>query len=62
MRSPGTVRTPTPAVGRGRAIALHVMTQETRYVASGNHVMKPFVEVEDGEVMRGKAFPRIYPI
>jgi ectoine hydroxylase-related dioxygenase (phytanoyl-CoA dioxygenase family) len=44
-----------------RAIALHCMTQETRYVASGNHVMKPFVEVADGEMMRGKAFPRIYP-
>jgi phytanoyl-CoA hydroxylase len=44
-----------------RAIALHCMTEETRYVASGNHVMKPFVEVADGEVMRGKAFPRIYP-
>jgi ectoine hydroxylase-related dioxygenase (phytanoyl-CoA dioxygenase family) len=44
-----------------RAIALHCMTQETRYVASGNHVMKPFVEVADGEIMRGKAFPRVYP-
>jgi ectoine hydroxylase-related dioxygenase (phytanoyl-CoA dioxygenase family) len=44
-----------------RAIAIHCMTQETRYVASGNHVMKPFVEVADGEMMRGKAFPRIYP-
>lgn len=44
-----------------RAIAIHVMTQETRYVASGNHVMKPFVEVADGEMMHGKAFPRIYP-
>jgi hypothetical protein len=37
------------------------MTEETRFVASGNHVMKPFVEVADGEKMRGKAFPRIYP-
>ena len=44
-----------------RAIAIHCMTEETRYVASGNHVMKPLVEVADGEVMRGKAFPRIYP-
>jgi ectoine hydroxylase-related dioxygenase (phytanoyl-CoA dioxygenase family) len=43
-----------------RAIALHYMTQETRYVASGNHVMKEFVEVADGEVMRGQAFPRVY--
>src|SRR5690606_20035316 len=44
-----------------RAIALHCMTEETRFVASGDHVMKPYVEVADGEVMRGKAFPRIYP-
>jgi ectoine hydroxylase-related dioxygenase (phytanoyl-CoA dioxygenase family) len=44
-----------------RAIAIHCMTEETRYVASGNHVMKPFVEVADGEMMRGEAFPRIYP-
>lgn len=44
-----------------RAIALHYMSEETRYVASGNHVMKPFVEVADGEKMRGKAFPMVYP-
>ncbi len=43
-----------------RAIALHYMTNETRYVASGEHVMKPFVEVADGEVMQGKHFPRVY--
>jgi ectoine hydroxylase-related dioxygenase (phytanoyl-CoA dioxygenase family) len=44
-----------------RAIAIHCMTEETRYVASGNHVMKPFVEVADGEKLQGAAFPRIYP-
>ncbi len=44
-----------------RAIALHYMSQETRYVASGNHVMKTFVEVGDGEKMQGKAFPMVYP-
>ena len=44
-----------------RAIAIHCMTEETRFVASGNHVMKPFVEVADGEKLQGKAFPRIYP-
>jgi phytanoyl-CoA hydroxylase len=43
-----------------RAIALHYMTQETRYVASGNHVMKPYVEVADGELMQGKYFPLAY--
>jgi ectoine hydroxylase-related dioxygenase (phytanoyl-CoA dioxygenase family) len=44
-----------------RAIALHYMSQDTRYVASGQHVMKPFVEVADGEQLRGKAFPQVYP-
>lgn len=44
-----------------RAIALHYMSEETRYVASGNHVMKPYVEVADGEILRGQAFPRVYP-
>ena len=44
-----------------RAIALHFMTGETRFVASGNHVMKPFVEVGDGELMQGAHFPQIYP-
>jgi phytanoyl-CoA hydroxylase len=43
-----------------RAIALHYMTNETRYVAKGNHVMKQFVEVNDGEVMKGEAFPMVY--
>lgn len=43
-----------------RAIALHFMTDATRFVASGEHVMKPFVEVCDGEVMEGKHFPLVY--
>jgi ectoine hydroxylase-related dioxygenase (phytanoyl-CoA dioxygenase family) len=43
-----------------RAIALHYMTQETRFVASGNHVMKPFVEVADGEMMQGEHFPVVW--
>ncbi len=45
-----------------RAIALHFMTGETRFVAAGNHAMKPFVEVGDGEFMRGVHFPQIYPV
>lgn len=44
-----------------RAIALHYMTSETRFVASGEHVMKQFVEVGDGEQMRGNYFPQVYP-
>jgi ectoine hydroxylase-related dioxygenase (phytanoyl-CoA dioxygenase family) len=43
-----------------RAIAIHYMTQDTRFVASGNHVMKQFVEVQDGEVMRGAHFPLVW--
>ena len=45
-----------------RAIALHYMTDKTRYLASGEHVMKPFVEVQDGEKLQGKTFPRVYPV
>jgi phytanoyl-CoA hydroxylase len=43
-----------------RAIALHYMTDETRYVASGRHVMQDYVEVGDGEQLRGDAFPLVY--
>lgn len=43
-----------------RAIALHYMTQDTRYVASGQHVMKQFVQVDDGELMQGEHFPLVY--
>ena len=44
-----------------RAIAIHYMTDETRYVASGQHVMKPFVEVPDGALMEGEHFPQVWP-
>jgi len=43
-----------------RAIALHFMTDATCFVASGDHVMKPFVHVADGEVMEGDHFPLVY--
>jgi phytanoyl-CoA hydroxylase len=43
-----------------RAIALHYMTAETRYYAAGNHVMKQFVTVADGEVLQGDHFPVVY--
>ena len=43
-----------------RAIAVHYMLQNTRFVKSGEHVMKPFVEVEDGEVLRGEHFPLVW--
>jgi phytanoyl-CoA hydroxylase len=43
-----------------RAIALHFMTGDTRFVKSGEHVMKKFVRVGNGEVMRGKHFPLVW--
>lgn len=43
-----------------RALAIHYMTQDTKYVSSGNHPMKPFVEVADGEMMRGDHFPLVW--
>jgi ectoine hydroxylase-related dioxygenase (phytanoyl-CoA dioxygenase family) len=43
-----------------RAIALHYMTQETRYVAAGDHVMKQFVTVADGEKLAGEHFPLVW--
>lgn len=44
-----------------RAIALHYMTQDTRYVASGEHIMKPYVTVADSEFLTGESFPQVYP-
>ena len=43
-----------------RAIALHYMTERTRYVASGQHVMKPYVDVDDGAVLSGMHFPLVW--
>jgi ectoine hydroxylase-related dioxygenase (phytanoyl-CoA dioxygenase family) len=45
-----------------RAIAIHYMTGEARYVASGEHVMKQFVHLEDDAPMReaGAHFPFVY--
>ncbi len=42
-----------------RAIALHFMTGDTRYVQSGEHCMKQFVEVAHGEMMQGDHFPLV---
>lgn len=44
-----------------RAIALHYMTGDTRYVAAGEHLMQAFIEVQDGEKMEGEKFPRVWP-
>ncbi len=43
-----------------RAIALHFMTERALFNAAGSHPMKPFVESEDGEPMRGAHFPLVW--
>jgi ectoine hydroxylase-related dioxygenase (phytanoyl-CoA dioxygenase family) len=43
-----------------RAIAFHYMTEETFYVAGGEHVMKPFVQVGNGEILKGPRFPLVW--
>jgi ectoine hydroxylase-related dioxygenase (phytanoyl-CoA dioxygenase family) len=43
-----------------RAIALHFMTQDTRYAANGGHVMKLYIKVADGQLMEGDAFPLVW--
>tara|TARA_B100000029_G_scaffold198492_1_gene196662 strand:- start:106431 stop:107270 length:840 start_codon:yes stop_codon:yes gene_type:complete len=42
-----------------RAIAIHYMTEETRFIASGEHVMKSLIDLPDGEFMNqaGEHFP-----
>jgi phytanoyl-CoA hydroxylase len=43
-----------------RAIACHYMTEKTCFVASGNHMMKRFVEVADGQKLEGEHFPLVW--
>jgi ectoine hydroxylase-related dioxygenase (phytanoyl-CoA dioxygenase family) len=43
-----------------RAVAIHFMSENTTYDASGNHSMKPFVTVADGEKLVGDAFPLVW--
>ncbi|MEI6085902.1 MAG: phytanoyl-CoA dioxygenase family protein [Verrucomicrobiota bacterium] len=43
-----------------RAVALHYMTEQTRYKAAGSHLMKKFVTVADGAKFEGAAFPLVY--
>jgi ectoine hydroxylase-related dioxygenase (phytanoyl-CoA dioxygenase family) len=44
-----------------RAIAYHYMPPDTRYVAGGQHVMKPYISVADGDTLHGEYFPIVYP-
>jgi len=43
-----------------RAVALHYMTQRTSYVAAGEHPMKQFVSVPDGQPISGDHFPVVW--
>ena len=43
-----------------RAIAVHYMTEETRYEAGGDHTMKSFVTGADGEKLVGEHFPLVF--
>jgi ectoine hydroxylase-related dioxygenase (phytanoyl-CoA dioxygenase family) len=44
-----------------RAIALHYMNENTVFDASGEHPMKPFISVPDGQPVRGEAFLQVWP-
>jgi ectoine hydroxylase-related dioxygenase (phytanoyl-CoA dioxygenase family) len=43
-----------------RAIACHYMLSGTRYVAAGQHAMKPYITVGVGELLHGEYFPVVY--
>ena len=43
-----------------RAIAIHYMTERTTFDASGEHIMKPFITVQDGALLKGDAFPLVW--
>ena len=43
-----------------RAIALHYATERTVYDSSGEHVMKPYIHVGDGERIAGELFPTLW--
>jgi phytanoyl-CoA hydroxylase len=43
-----------------RAIAIHYMSEKTRFDASGEHVMKSYIQVADGEPLEGDRFPLVW--
>lgn len=43
-----------------RAIGIHLMTEKTTYDAGGEHVMQPFIHVDDGAPLQGDAFPLVW--
>jgi hypothetical protein len=36
------------------------MTEKTTFVANGEHLMKPFVTVAEGEKIQGEHFPQVW--
>jgi ectoine hydroxylase-related dioxygenase (phytanoyl-CoA dioxygenase family) len=46
--------------GMRAAMAVHYMPADTRYVKRGTHVMEQYVEVEEGSILSGAAFPIVY--
>ena len=43
-----------------RAIALHFMGESTKFVGAGMHLIKPLIEVADGEKIEGSSFHRVF--
>ena len=43
-----------------RAIGVHFMTENCAFDASGDHIMKPFINVRDGEPLQGDVFPLVW--
>ena len=45
-----------------RAIAVHYATERVTYDASGDHPMKPYIKVDDGESLEGDFFPLVWSV
>lgn len=43
-----------------RAIGVHFMTEKTTNDAKGDHLMRPWITVGDGEKMQGEKFPQVW--
>ena len=43
-----------------RAIALHYMTEKTNFHEAGDHPMKPFISMGDGQMVEGDHFPLVW--
>jgi ectoine hydroxylase-related dioxygenase (phytanoyl-CoA dioxygenase family) len=44
-----------------RAVALHFMSGDTRFVASGGHPMNKFITAKDGESVKDDHFVKVWP-